>query len=163
MGTIPDGLYETFGDTLRIVGMTPRSAASLQRLAEVLRSAQEQRMDREATAAAIEQQAPEFADLANDVRQRTGWSLHQYLVILLMVIQILIAAGGAGGLTDQQVEHLFQQFVQAHPVLAPTPTATPALQSTAQPTPSVRPNDPCLCGSGKTYRYCHGAPARSSG
>jgi len=161
MGTIPDGLYETFGDSLRIVANTPRSAASLQHLAGVLRSAQAQGMDREATAAAIERDAPEFAELAGDVRQRKGWSVHQYLVILLMVIQILIAAGAVGGLTEQQVDQLFQEFVQAHPILAPSPAATAAPRPATQPPAKVRKNDPCPCGSGRRYRRCHGLAAHN--
>ena len=168
MGTIPDGLYETFGDTLRIVANTPRSAASLQHLASVLRSAQEQGMDREATAAAIERDAPEFADLASDVRRRKGWSLYQYVTILLMVIGLVIAARPSGGLTAQQIDQLFHQFVQAHPVLTPSPPATPSAVPSPAPSalPAMHPalrdrkNDPCPCGSGMRYRRCHGARGR---
>lgn len=161
-GTIPDGLYDAFGDTLRILSDGPRSARSLERLATVLRAAQEHGLDREATAAAIEREAPEYADLAGDVRERRGWSLYQYLTILLMVIAIVAAHGTASnGLTEQQVEHLFHEFIDTHPVLSPSPTATPLAPATHHLPSKARKNDPCPCGSGRRYRRCHGAMAHS--
>ena len=27
-------------------------------------------------------------------------------------------------------------------------------------TTKIRPNEPCPCGSGKKYKFCHGAPRR---
>lgn len=70
MGTIPDGLYDVFGEFIRILALSSRSATSLERLASLLRSAQEQRLDSEATATAIENETPEFAELATNVRDR---------------------------------------------------------------------------------------------
>lgn len=172
IGTIPDGLYDVFGEFIRILALSSRSATSLERLASLLRSAQQQELDSEATATAIENETPEFAELATNVRDRQGWSLYQYLTILLMVIGIIIAARPSGGLTEQQVDQLFQQFVQAHPVLTPSPPATPSAVPSAAPsaTPSAPPamhpalmdrkNDPCPCGSGRRYRRCHGARGR---
>jgi SEC-C motif len=157
MGTIPDGLYEAFGDTLRIL---PRSASSLARLAAAVRSAQEQGMDREAAAAAIENEAPEFAALASDVRERSGWNLNLWLMFLLALITLLVTSGEAisNTLSNQELDHLFQEFVQAHPVLAPSPTSTANSQSAMQPPAKVRKNELCPCGSGKRYRRCHGRP-----
>ena len=94
-GTIPDGLYDAFGDTLRILADGPRSARSLEHLADVLRNAQRQGMDREATAVAIETEVPEFAALASDIRQRHGWTLNQWLMFLLALIAVLVTSGEA--------------------------------------------------------------------
>jgi SEC-C motif len=158
-GTIPDGLYQTFGDTLQILATSPRSATSLERLAAVLRAAREQGKDMEATAAAIESEAPEFAGLAGGLRQVKGWTLYQWVAILLALITVLISSRNTGCLTTQQVEQLFDEFVQSHPVLAHSPPVSPT-EAGAQATPSApHPNDPCPCGSGNRYRHCHGVRA----
>jgi preprotein translocase subunit SecA len=31
---------------------------------------------------------------------------------------------------------------------------------TQRKTNKIRPNEPCPCGSGKKYKFCHGAPRR---
>lgn len=159
-GTIPDGLYDAFGDTLRILADGPRSARSLEHLADVLRNAQRQGMDREATAVAIETEVPEFAALASDIRQRHGWTLNQWLMFLLALIAVLVTSGEAisNTLSNQQLDHLFQEFIQAHPVLTPTPSSIASPQSTTPPRAKVRKNELCPCGSGKRYRRCHGRP-----
>lgn len=129
----------------------------------MLRSAQEQGKDREATAAAIESEAPEYAGLAGGLRQVKGWTLHQWVTMLLALIAILIAGRGSdapSGFSPEQVDQLFQEFVQSHPVLAPSPTVAPSPSPATPPAPPVvRPNDPCPCGSGNRYRHCHGVRA----
>ena len=157
MGSIPDGLYQTFGDTLRILATAP---GSLRRLASVLRSAERRGKDRDATAAAIETAVPELAGLAGGLRQVKGWTLHQWVMVVLALIAILLKGASSdapSAFTVQQVEQLFDEFIQSHPVLAPTPQVSLPPASTAPTAPSVvRPNDRCPCGSGNRYRHCHG-------
>ena len=117
-GTIPDGLYETFGDIFGILTRAPREGTSLWRLAALVRSAQYQRMDTESTAIAIETKEPEFAQLASDIRDRNGWPVSQYLSILLVVIEAVIVERPSGDLTEQQIDQIYLKFVEAHPVIA---------------------------------------------
>lgn len=159
MGSIPDGLYDTFGDTLRILATTPRSAASLEHLAAVLRSAQEQGKDREATAATIESEVPEFAGLAGGLRQLKGWSIHEWLSLLLPCLLAFLfrLPTSSTSVTQQQLDQLVHEFVQALPPPDPSPKTAPSPEPVTHSAPlAVRPNDRCPCGSGNRYRHCHG-------
>jgi hypothetical protein len=81
-------------------------------------------MDTEVTATAIETQAPEFAQLATNVRDHKGWSLYQYLTILLLVIEVVIVAKLPAGVTEPEIDQLYDQFVETHPVIASSPEAS---------------------------------------
>jgi hypothetical protein len=122
-GTVPDGLYDIFGDLVRILAPT-RSGTSFYRLAPLVRSARYHGMDSEWTATAIETQAPEFAQLATNVRDHKGWSLYQYLTILLLVIEVVIVAKLPAGVTEPEIDQLYDQFVETHPVIASSPEAS---------------------------------------
>jgi len=46
------------------------------------------------------------------------------------------------------------------PVAAPRPSARPKQRQPVKAVPKVSRNAPCPCGSGKKYKYCHGASER---
>ena len=46
------------------------------------------------------------------------------------------------------------------PSRAGPPTGTPPAAQEARPVPRVGRNQPCPCGSGKKYKYCHGRPVK---
>lgn len=120
MGTVPDGLYDIFRDIFGILARTPREGLSLWRLAALVRQARFQGMDSESTAIAIETKEPEFARLANDIRDRNCFSLYQYLSMLLIVIEAVIVERPLGDLAEQQIDQIYLEFVEAHPVIAPS-------------------------------------------
>jgi len=74
-----------------------------------------------------------------------GWTLHQRITLILMVIALLISSGRSpettNGFTPQEVEQLFHEFVQGHPVLAPSPASSPSPTPTPNPTPKSVPSD----------------------
>jgi preprotein translocase subunit SecA len=63
----------------------------------------------------------------------------------------------------QAVHGSFGQFGAAGPTASTAVTARPAAPAAVHPVtvqrsvPKVGRNDPCPCGSGKKYKYCHGA------
>ncbi len=63
----------------------------------------------------------------------------------------------------QAVHGSFGQFGVAGPTASTAVTARPAAPAAVHPVtvqrsvPKVGRNDPCPCGSGKKYKYCHGA------
>jgi hypothetical protein len=59
-----------------------------------------------------------------DIRGGKGWSLYQYLTILLMAIQIAKFEWLSGGITEQQIDQLYYEFVEAHPVIRPSPATS---------------------------------------
>lgn len=122
-GTVPDGLYDLFGDLVRTLAPS-RSGTSFYRLAPLVRSARYQGIDSELTATAIETQAPEFVQLASNVRDHKGWSLYQYLTILLLVIKVVIVAKPPAAVTEPEIDQLYYQFVETHPVIAASPAAS---------------------------------------
>jgi hypothetical protein len=138
MGTIPDGVYEAAGNTLRILATTPRSVTFLERLGAVVRLAREQGLNSEAAAIVIERETPQFAQLAVTIRHHKGLSAYQLLSIILAAIAVLAAVGGdiSSHVTDEQLIHLFQEYVQSHPVIAPSANLVPP--PARQPSPARR-------------------------
>jgi len=164
MGTIPDGLYKTFGTTIRVLATRARSAESLARLAQILGAARTKALSGEALADEIDKEAPEFSGLAHPLRQMALWDLNKWIVTLAAIIAMLLAAYGtlrsSDGLSTEQVDRLWEQFVQALPTLARSaPVASPEPTAGTVPALESRPNDPCPCGSGNRYKHCHGARA----
>jgi len=86
MESIPDGLNEA--SATRCGSLPPLGFSQLAGpLAAVLRSAQEQGVDRRPSSR-YREPAPEFAALAGDIRQRTDWTLQWWLMFLLALIAL---------------------------------------------------------------------------
>jgi hypothetical protein len=152
-GHIPDGIYDTTAEGVRVIATSATSAASLTRLAELLQEARAKGATSEAVAEAIERDAPEFAGLASVVRRLKGVPIATWIGIALATLALLQGMSADERLRDIQgkVDQVLQQV--SAPVTAP---AARAPAPTGSGVPRVGRNDPCPCGSGKKYKRCHG-------
>jgi hypothetical protein len=152
-GHIPDGIYDTTAEGIRVIATSAKSAASLSRLAKLLQEARAKGATGEAVAEAIERDAPEFAGLAALVRRLKGVPIATWIGIALATLALLQGMSADERLVDIQgkVDRVLQQVS--------APAAAPAVRAPAPPqdaVPRVGRNDPCPCGSGRKYKRCHG-------
>ena len=152
-GHIPDGIYDTTAEGIRVIATSAKAAASLTRLAELLQEARAKGASSEAVAEAIERDAPEFALLAALVRRLRGVPIATWITIALATLALLqgMSADERQRDIEGKVDRVLQQV--STPAVAP-PTRSPA--PSARGVPRVGRNDPCPCGSGKNYKRCHG-------
>ena len=150
-GHIPDGIYDTTAEGIRIIANSARSASSLAILQRLLEEARASNSSPEATAAVIERESPpEFRLLAEVVRRLKGVPIATWLTLLLAAITIIQGESFDQRLNDVQgkVDRIYRQAVEVIAEPSPTPSSAPM--------PRVGRNDPCPCGSGRKYKRCHG-------
>jgi hypothetical protein len=158
-GHIPDGIYDATAEGIRIVATSSKSASSLATLQRLLAEARAANSSAEATAEAIESQAPEFRLLAELVRRLKGVPIATWLALILAAVTIVQAevADKRQGNIEAKVDQIYQQVINQ---AVTTPTASPAPVPRVSPgaaqAPKVGRNDPCPCGSGLKYKRCHG-------
>ncbi len=112
MGEIPDGVYDFVGDTVRVVASSGYSRSQLQRIATLLIQARAAGTPAADVASALEDEAPELAEIAKRLLvPRTPADLVAWLMLLLLVIQMFIAKPSTG-LSEKEVERLTEQAVE---------------------------------------------------
>jgi hypothetical protein len=157
IGRIPDGIYSTTTDTIRVVATTAKSAQSLSTLLRILQQAHDQHATADELAKALDDEG-NLKPIAEVVRRLPRkLDIKYWIGIAIAVVALL-----EGQATDQkvsqigsEVDRIYAQVLAQHPSASPTPSPQP--QSSSRPVKSVGRNQPCPCGSGKKYKRCHGA------
>jgi hypothetical protein len=90
-GRVPGALFAAANDALSTLSTPRGTALALRRLEAVLRSAQRRADGHDALATAIERDAPEYAELAAHLRAARGWTVNQWLGIVLPLIAVRTA------------------------------------------------------------------------
>jgi hypothetical protein len=153
MGHIPDGIYNIIGKTIELLTGPNRTINELTKLADLIKRAKEDHLSSEAFLKDIDREVPELSDF-KDVLPKTRAELYQFLIVILMLITIILSLpknflGKKDGLSKLEIEQLIKQGIEKSCV---------ATQHRELPKKKkkVGRNDPCLCGSGKKYKKCHG-------
>ena len=157
----PDGTWRHLAAALRTPDAT---AEDYRQLAELLRHARSAGAPQEQVADEIATTTPVFGGLADFLKSPQMQGLAMWITVLLMVLSLYITY-----LTLEETEH-------APPVPAPAPAPVVnvridqpseqqieqwiagALRQTQGDTSSPARNRPCVCGSGKKFKKCCGAP-----
>jgi hypothetical protein len=127
----PQGaLYEVFRAILAVSSapISESAVASVGRVVEKLESAQSEDVDPDAVAHEIETAAPEAAGIAHPLRQMKGWTAHQWILVMVAVLTLLLSAlelGKSGGVSVQQEQQMWQQFEQNLSHMGPPPQSPP--------------------------------------
>jgi hypothetical protein len=107
----------------------------------------------EDVAARIANDVPAASGLLPLLLSNGGIPMATWLALIVTIINLLVMqmdAAGHQALSDTQIEQIIEHAL--------TPNAAP-IPSPAVPAPTVSPrvgrNQPCPCGSGKKYKYCH--------
>jgi hypothetical protein len=155
--SIPDGIYESLGDAIKILSGGEATLAALRRLQEILQKAQNDNANPEAVAEEIKAKVPTLAKIAAFI-QKYPFSL---LVALISVVLSRFPAtpkrpppnitnNVTNNITNTIIHETFAR-VNAD-AQAKLPKQVPIRRSE-----KIGRNDPCSCGSGKKFKKCHGA------
>lgn len=141
-GVVPNGY-------LKMMHFAAQTFRSLDRdrltdLREVLEGARSTTDDAAAVAEQLERASPELAPAARWLAtQNNRMEVGMWISALLALISVLIAMRGADTVSPEQVQRIVHDVVEQTNREAINPGR----------------NSPCLCGSGRKWKHCHGAPS----
>jgi SEC-C motif len=164
-GHIPDGIYNTAAEGIRVFATSPRSAQSLALLRILLEEARNRKASGAQVADAIDQRAPEFKSLASFLRKFGRSDVIALITLLVLLISwyqsnkdsaaqldAIKAQTQATQAQTTELERIYNAIISQVQV----PEKQPVDPATGAPTKLGR-NDTCWCGSGKKFKRCHGS------
>ncbi len=159
MGHIPDGVYNIVGKTIELLTGPQRTVYELNKLAELIKKTQEEHLSPEFFSKNIDRELPELSGI-KDILPKTRNELYQFLIIILMLINILISSANnflsrKDGLDKSEVEQLINYAIEKS-CKKRDAAITSQTREFARKKKKIGRNEPCLCGSGKKYKKCHG-------
>jgi uncharacterized protein YecA (UPF0149 family) len=173
MGRIPDGTYQYVREGIRVLRqLTPGQA---QGLLQALKRYQ----DGNADEAEVQANTPAAAESV--VRKAIANADKKFLVTILLTILLYLASSRSSSQGEHQLQQQIAQAqrVDAHQLQveqeilkmiqsaedeqprqvdekqAPPSRATPPETSVVKPDHLPNKNDPCWCGSGRSFKRCH--------
>jgi hypothetical protein len=129
-GTVPDGLYEILGDTIRVVATSAKSADSLRRLENLLQETA-QGGSASSFASSLRHDLPEFGALAREAEKRRNWKeFREWMLCVAAVVTVLLTAYSTfrpheGELTRDVVDQIFERVLDRQLQLLPPAQVPP--------------------------------------
>ncbi len=158
MGHIPDGVYRFVGDTIELLQAPERTVSELQRLTQVLRTANQRGADLQEVRSTVEREFPGWGErLSKLLVPRTPADVAAYFMLFLMIVQMVMQAKA-----NDEVPAINEQTV-INNITVQTSGQSPSAESsstngqTSAEGRKVGRNELCPCGSGQKFKRCHGA------
>ena len=149
MGHIPDGVYNFIGNTIELLSGPGRTVSELERLANILRAARDERASLEQVKSEIQEKIPEFSSL-KDILPKNRSELYAFLALILSVISILLLQTPSKKSSKVEINNVINNIYQQ----APAPQQKQAPKTLSPRKKKVGRNVRCPCGSGKKYKKC---------
>jgi SEC-C motif-containing protein len=153
-GHIPDGAYNFIGNAIELLSGPARSKSDLERLAAILRSAQQRGASAADIRKEVTSQIPELQSIA-DLLPRTRRELYPFIMVLLTILAILLSQLHRGQPPKVEIHQVINQITTVVEQPRKTAVQPHAPSSKGSKPAKVGSNDPCPCGSGKKYKKCH--------
>lgn len=155
-GDVLEGTFDFVGDTIRLLSGPSVTVSRLQRLAAILKEAQQSGASADEIKRQVKEDLPELSRIS-DLLPRTRMELYAFIALLLTAVGLVIQSGKNSGDTnisiDQVINNCVVENVETSPIAPPQPsTASVPVKSRA----IAGRNQPCPCGSGRKYKHCHG-------
>jgi hypothetical protein len=158
MGHIPDGVYRFVGDTIELLRAPERTVSELQRLTEVLRTAQERGTDFEEVKSTVEREFPGWGQrLSKLLIPKTPADLAAYLMVIVMVAQMVMQARANDEAPDINEQTVINHITVQSPHQPPAVNSSTTIRGTSGQDRKVGRNELCPCDSGLKFKKCHGA------
>lgn len=147
VGRVPDGTYDVFGDTLKLLSGPSQTIEDLRRLSDILANARAQKASRDEVIATVEENVPKLRSIGDFLPQTRP---ELYTVIGLVIAAIALLSGNGSKKSDTEIT--FNQVInQIYGENQPAKSGRPAAAQE-----KIGRNQPCPCNSGKKYKHCHG-------
>ena len=151
MGHIPDGVYNFIGNTIELLSGPSRTRLELERLAEILSRAREQRASLDQVSERIQKEIPEMSSL-RELLPKTRSELYSFIAIIITVIGLILGQIKQGGSARVTINEVVNVIYQQQHITAQDQVNDPKVMDKVRK--KVGRNDPCPCGSGKKYKKC---------
>ena len=136
MGDVPDGIYTVLGSTVDYLASGPNAASTMQRVIEVLRTAQERHASTSETIAALRVEIPDApAGLWEFLDSSKGRGITTLIMILIAVLTAALpyVVPDEPGIAPSDVERIVETSVTK------AVTKVPAAPQRSVPVEAVRP------------------------
>lgn len=151
---VPDGTYNFIGNVIEFLSGPKRSASELERLATILRAAQQRQASIEEVRNEVAKEVPTLRSIT-DLLPTTRSELYAFISILLVVLTLILGELRRGETPKIEITQVINQITQVVEQASPAATQSGRADESAARVPKVGQNDPCPCGSGKKYKKCH--------
>lgn len=147
-----DGGDSFLDGTISFLSAPDRTVSELQCLASILRRAKSRGESVRTVAAEIQKDLPSVSSLIQAFPTNRA-EFYACITIMIAMLSLLLEADQKNRkrtiTANQVMNHIHtQQSCTLRPMAQPS--------SLPKPSPKLRPNDVCHCGSGKKFKKCHG-------
>ena len=146
IGSVPNGVFNVINGVIEHFGAIRDQEEVLNRIANILTRAVEEKSSTQNIAKEIRYKAPEISNIA-EVLPKTRTELYAFIALLLTLISILLAnLGSNDDATEKLLNKILEKSMQSNYFIPYEETLI------SKP----RRNSPCQCGSGKRFKQCCG-------
>ncbi|WLG14849.1 SEC-C metal-binding domain-containing protein [Psychrobacter cibarius] len=148
-GHIPDGVYNSIGNTIEFLSGPERSLIELKKLASILERAKNNNFDSKSIGREVDEEIPELSSI-KDLLPTNRSELYGFITILLTIISLIMS----------QTQSSSSSKIEINTVINNVYYPTSEAQSSNSSTPKVKAekkigrNELCTCGSGKKFKKC---------
>ncbi|HHF2921145.1 TPA: SEC-C metal-binding domain-containing protein [Vibrio diabolicus] len=157
MGSVPDGVFNVLGNVIEIINAPSKTIEQLQRYAQVLDEAKEQRLSREEVKQKINEEVPEFSSVSQYLPKSRS-ELYAFLALIVSILAYVTPLMMSDdGMSESDVESLINNSVQQmlmQQEIERLKRENSELKGFEFSKPSR--NSDCPCGSTKKYKNCCG-------
>ncbi|MCC8256646.1 SEC-C metal-binding domain-containing protein [Vibrio campbellii] len=157
MGSVPDGVFNVLGNAIEIINAPSKTIEQLQRYAQVLDEAKEQRLSREEVKQKINEEVPEFSSVSQYLPKSRS-ELYAFLALIVSILAYVTPLMMSDdGMSESDVESLINNSVQQmlmQQEIERLSRENKELKGFEFSKPSR--NSDCSCGSTKKYKNCCG-------
>jgi hypothetical protein len=156
-GRILAGTYDFTENAVKLLQGPERTVRELERLAQILREAQESGASPEEVGSTVQREFPDWGPtLAKLLVPRSPEAIAAYITLILMILEMILPDKQTGQTTNIEADTVINNIIVQEARPAPeqsqvAPTANPAYGE------KIGRNDPCPCESGKKFKRCHGS------
>ncbi len=158
MGHIPDGVYRFVGDTIELLQAPERTVSELQRLTQVLRTANQRGADLQEVRSTVEREFPGWGErLSKLLVPRTPADVAAYFMLFLMIVQMVMQAKANDEVPAINEQTIINNITVQTSGQSPSAESSSTNGQTSAEGRKVGRNELCPCGSGQKFKRCHGA------
>lgn len=149
-GSIPDGVYDIIGNSIKFLKGPDVSRSTLLKLKELLVQVKFDDDNILETSNKIREEIPELSSLS-DILPKTRSDLYNFVSMLIALITLLLSLGNS---IDNDPNQIINIINNNQTIINNNQTIID--KKTDSIVPKVGRNELCPCGSSKKYKHCHG-------
>lgn len=148
---LPEGLFNFINGSIELINGTDLTLEKLRRIKKKLVEISKLDLESEEVKKRIDEDTPELNSLIG-VLPKTRSELYNFMLVLIALITMCIDS--FKGESKQPIE--YNQFINNYNYTIQT-TNNNIESDTIKSNKKIQRNEPCPCGSGKKFKYCHGS------